>query len=290
MYCEKCGYAMQDDALFCENCGEPINKNETEKVLESDDAEAVETAEIQETSVVEKMEGIQEIEEIQEMEEIQETEEIQEAVLEQVIRISENVTMSSEGSYNWMYEFSLWKNPAIMITVSKVLLIALMVPAMLMFFLTLGDGLGEAFKLLLSMLGIGAALMFVLMIAGYVMLSIAYGGKYYVLFKMDNKGVNHIQLDKQHKKAQALGFLTALIGLSSGNISAAGAGLLGASKKSQYTNFKKVKSVKFSPRMNTVYLNESLNKNQIYAEKEDYLFIKEFILENCPKNVKIVEK
>jgi hypothetical protein len=42
--------------------------------------------------------------------------------------------------------------------------------------------------------------------------------------------------------------------------------------------------------MNTVYLNESLNKNQIYAEKEDYPFIKEFILENCPKNVKIIEK
>jgi len=65
---------------------------------------------------------------------------------------------------------------------------------------------------------------------------------------------------------------------------------LGASKKSLYTNFKKVKSVKFSPRMNTIYLNESFNKNQIYAEGEDFDFVKEFILENCPKNVKIIEK
>ncbi|MBP7279864.1 MAG: hypothetical protein KBA11_10675, partial [Sedimentibacter sp.] len=217
-------------------------------------------------------------------------EEFDETTVEQSTIISKNITESSEGSYNWMYEFSLWKNPAVLITVFKVLLIAMMVPVLLMFFLTLGDGLGEAFKLLLSMLGIGFVLMTVLMIAGYVMLSLTYGGKYYVLFKMDNKGVNHIQLDKQHKKAQALGFLTALTGLSTGNISAAGAGLLGASKKSMYTNFKKVKSVKFSPGMNTVYLNESLNKNQIYAEKEDYPFIKEFILENCPKNVKIIEK
>ena len=296
MYCEKCGYEMQNDALFCENCGEQINKKEIEKVLESDNAEIVETAEIQETSMAEKIEGIQETEEIQEVEEIQETEEIQEATkfdetaVEQSTIISKNITKNSTGSYSWMYEFSLWKNPAVLITVFKVSLIALMVPALFMFFLTLGDSLGEAFKLLLSMFGIGAVFMTVLMVAGYVMLSIAYGGKYYVLFKMDNKGVNHIQLDKQHKKAQALGFLTALIGLSSGNISAAGAGILGASKKSLYTNFKKVKSAKLSPRTNTIYLNESLNKNQIYATKEDFQFVKQFILDNCPKNVKIIEK
>ena len=289
MYCESCGKNIPDESRFCEYCGSKVIPISVEysagEINDETDYDQDIKEEILNTELTESN-GTK----VEEIAKIEETTEVEKTSAEQVIRISENVTMSSEGSYNWMYEFSLWKNPAIMITVSKVLLIALMVPAMLMFFLTLGDGLGEAFKLLLSMLGIGAALMFVLMIAGYVMLSIAYGGKYYVLFKMDNKGVNHIQLDKQHKKAQALGFLTALIGLSSGNISAAGAGLLGASKKSQYTNFKKVKSVKFSPRMNTVYLNESLNKNQIYAEKEDYLFIKEFILENCPKNVKIVEK
>lgn len=212
--------------------------------------------------------------------------EVKESPSEQEIKISKNITKTSDGSYSWMYEFSLWKNPAVLITVFKVLLIALIVPGLLMFFLTLGEGIGEAFKLLLSILGIGAVLMSLLMIAGYVVLSWAYGGKYYVLFKMDNKGINHIQLDKQHKKAQALGFLTALIGASSNNISTAGAGLLGASKKSLYTNFKKVKSVKFSPRTNTIYLNESLSKNQIYAAKEDFQFVKEFILENCPKNIK----
>jgi len=185
MFCEKCGYENKDDALFCENCGEQINNKETEMVLESDDAVAVETAEIQETSVADKIEGIQETEEIQEAEEIQEKAEFDETAIEQSTIISKNITKNSTGSYSWMYEFSLWKNPAVLITAFKVSLIALMVPVLLMFFLTLGDGIGEAFKLLLSMLGIGAVLMTVLMVAGYVMLSIAYGGKYYVLFKMD---------------------------------------------------------------------------------------------------------
>ncbi|TJX15805.1 zinc ribbon domain-containing protein [Tissierella creatinini] len=256
MYCEKCGYENKDDAIFCENCGERINTKESEEVLELEDAESIEIADTEEIDT------------------------------EQGIKISENITKSSEATYSWMYEFSLWKNPAVLITVFKVLLIALMAPGLLMFFLTLGEGIVEAFKIFVSILGIGTILMSLLMIAGYVILALAYGGKYYVLFKMDNKGINHIQLDKQHKKAQALGFLTALIGASSNNISAAGAGILGASKKNMYTNFKKVKSVKFSPSTNTIYLNESLNKNQIYAAKEDFQFVKEFILENCPKNIK----
>ena len=280
MYCESCGKSIADDSKFCEHCGNKVEEEihddrETEEIQETAEKEIKliqEEAGFEETTLVKKIENVQKL------------------PLEQETRISENITMSSRGSYKWMYEFSLWKNPAVLITVFKVLLIALMVPAFLMFFLTLGEGIGEAFKLLLSMLGIGAVLMTVLMIAGYVMLSLAYGGKYYVLFEMDKKGINHIQLDKQHKKAEALGFLTALSGLSTGNISAAGAGLLGASKKSLYTNFKKVKSVKFYPKRNTIYLNEAFNKNQIYASKEDYLFVKEFILENCPKNVKLIEK
>ena len=280
MYCESCGKSIADDSKFCEHCG---NKVEEEM---HDDRETEETQETAEKEI----ELIQEEAGFEETTLVKKIENVQKLPLEQEIRISENITMSSRGSYKWMYEFSLWKNPAVLITVFKVLLIALMVPAFLMFFLTLGEGIGEAFKLLLSMLGIGAVLMTVLMIAGYVMLSLAYGGKYYVLFEMDKKGINHIQLDKQHKKAEALGFLTALSGLSTGNISAAGAGLLGASKKSLYTNFKKVKSVKFYPKRNTIYLNEAFNKNQIYASKEDYLFVKEFILENCPKNVKLIEK
>ena len=250
MYCESCGKNIPDESRFCEYCGSEVKKT----------SEAEETTESEEFSA------------------------------EQDIKISGNITKSSEGSYNWMYEFSLWKNPAVLITVFKVLLIAMMAPALLMFFLTIGEGIGEAVKLFVSIFGIGAVLICVLMLAGYVILSLTYGGKYYVLFKMDSKGVRHIQLDKQHKKAQALGFLTALIGAASGNISAAGAGLLGASKKSMYTNFKKVKSVKFSPRMNTIYLNETLNKNQIYVSKEDFQFVKEFILENCPEKIKVIEK
>lgn len=205
-------------------------------------------------------------------------------------KVSPNVTKDQTGSYQWIYEFSFWKNPAILITTYKVMLIAASLPAVFIFFLSLEDGLGQAVKLFVSVLGICIGIITLLTIFAYLLIGFLYGGKYYVLFKMDDQGVNHIQLAKQYKKAQAMGFLTALIGLSSGNISAAGAGLMGAAKQSLYTHFKKVKSVKIRAKRNTIYLNESVTHNQIYADKEDFQFIRDHILKHCAKDIRISDK
>lgn len=190
----------------------------------------------------------------------------------------------------WMYEYSLWKNPTILMTTAKVLLIALLVPAIFMFAITLSDGLNEAFNISVMILFYGIIVMAILLAIAYPLITLRYGGKYFVLFKMDDKGVNHIQLDKQFKKAQAMGFLTALMGLSAGNLTTAGTGLMAATKQSLYTSFKKVKSIKVIKSRNTIHLNESLSRNQIYATREDFDSILEHILNSCPKNVKVTYK
>jgi hypothetical protein len=94
-------------------------------------------------------------------------------------------------------------------------------------------------------------------------------------------------LKKQFAKAQALGFLTALAGLAGGNLTAAGAGLMAATKQSQYSTFAKIKSIKIKEKRNTIYLNEFPVHNQIYAPAENFSDIKEYIISHCPKNVKI---
>jgi len=186
-----------------------------------------------------------------------------------------------------MYEFSFWRNPAIIITVAKVLLVSLLVPALFMFFITLGDGFGEAVGIAGTILGYGVIVMAALLAIAYPLVGIINGGKYFVLFKMDDKGVNHIQLDRQFKKAQALGFLTALIGLSGGNLSAGGAGLMAATRQSLYTSFKKVRSIKAVRSRNTIYVNESMTRNQVYVEDGDFDFVLHHIISHCPKNVRV---
>lgn len=37
MYCKNCGELLADDAIFCSNCGTPVNLNDTASKVESND-------------------------------------------------------------------------------------------------------------------------------------------------------------------------------------------------------------------------------------------------------------
>lgn len=198
-----------------------------------------------------------------------------------------NITKNPDGSYQWLYEFSLFKNPTVLVSVFKVLLIAILIPTTLMFILQLENGFRAAFTLFVTMWFYGFLMMVVLMILAYFLISLLYGGKYIVLFKMDEKGVQHIQLEKQYKLAQAMGMLTTLSAMAAQNLSAAGAGVLGATRRSSYTLFKRVRSIKINPYRNTIYLNERLHKNQVYVASDDFETISEHIVQHCPKGIKI---
>ena len=266
MFCEKCGKEISDNSKFCQHCGSNVVFFDNHGNYESNTVFS-DKHEICESDVI-----------------ISDNHETETETYEGIIQ-------DGTDSYRWMYEFSLWKNPAILITTYKVLLLGLSAPGLLMFFLTLSeDGIAPAFKIFLTIMGGGAVLMTVLLAMAYPLLGLIYGGKYYVLFKMDNNGINHIQLDKQFKKAQALGFLTTLLGAASGSLAAGGAGISAATRKSLYTGFEGVKSVKIHSRRDTIYLNETLTRNQIYVDNENFQFVKEYILNHCPKDVKITEK
>lgn len=269
MFCENCGEKRNADEVFCERCKKPFE--EIEETLETFISKGIKN---QDTL----------------------THKIEESI-SSTNKITENPSTKTIGNIivngselQWLYEFSFWKNPTLLITVAKVLLISLFVPTLLMFVITLNDGFVEAFKLSTTILGYGIILFAILLAIAYPLIAVRYGGKYFVLFKMDTEGVNHIQLDKQFKKAQALGFLTALIGLSVGNLTTGGAGLMAATKQSLYTSFKKVKSIKSVKSRNIIYVNETLTRNQIYAKNEDFDFVLEHIISKCPKNVRIKRK
>lgn len=254
MICNKCGAKQENSGFYCQYCGESFTAKELKKddpILESTHL----TTENENLSVSNKL--------------------------------SSNIIKDEEGGYQWMYEYSFWKNPSILITLYMVMLISCAFPAGLMLLLSLGEGVLEALRIALTVFGICAMILIPLVSIAYLFLGLLYGGKYYVLFKMDDQGINHIQLAKQFKKAQALAFLMTMVGLAAGSATTAGAGLVGATKQSLYTSFKKVKTIKVKKNRKTIYLNESLNRNQIYADKKDIDFIVNYIINHCSDQVKI---
>lgn len=199
--------------------------------------------------------------------------------------MSENIKKCDDGSYRWVYEFNMLKNPIILLTVLKIFLFVLVGMWVIFGLFRIGrDGFVGAFVAQTKELLIPAAILLGLSIAAYIILACIYGWKYCVLFEMNETGIRHIQMEKQYKKAQALGWLTAMAGAAAGKPGAAGTGLLAATKNEQATEFGKVKRMRALKAFHTIKLDALLNHNQIYAEPEDYEFVLDYISKRIPKS------
>lgn len=189
-----------------------------------------------------------------------------------------DVRLCTDGKYRWVYEMGMFTNPTIFWTVLKVLggvWIAIWIVEVLV------RGF-EDFLPSLKMFAIVMAVIVVISFLGYLVVAIMYGGKYVVLFEMDEKEVCHIQMPRQYKKAQVMGWITAMAGLSSGSLSTAGAGMLAASKSSSTSVLANVRKVKAYRRRHLIKVNQLLNKNQVYASDADFDFVYNFLKSHCP--------
>ena len=193
------------------------------------------------------------------------------------------ITYCNDGKYRWVYEFNMWRNPSILLTVLKIFAYIILGFGVIdiCFGLYQGNGL-NSFIYTLQTLLIMAAIFFVLTLMGYAVVAARYKGKYVVLFEMDENGILHRQMKDQVKKASALGFITSLAGIAAGNPTTIGAGLLAATKTSSYSTFSSVRSVKAYRCFHLIKVNEPFCKNQIYVD-EDFDFVCNYIRSRCPK-------
>ena len=122
---------------------------------------------------------------------------------------------------------------------------------------------------------------------GYFIYALIMGFSYYVMFDMDDEGVTHIQMPKQFKKAQAMGWIEFVAGMIAKKPGVAGAGLLSASKQSMSSDWNKVKSIEIFRRRGVIKVNSFLNYNQVYAEPEDFEFVENFIRSHVSEKCKI---
>lgn len=198
-------------------------------------------------------------------------------------QVSPGVVMGRDGILRWAYEMNMWKNPTLVITIWKVLLLAALAPSLLVFFLNLGDGIGSAFLAFVKIMGIVVGIVTGLMLLAYPLIAVMNGGKYCVIFEMDDKSVKHIQMQKQFKKNQVLSMIVSLAGVMTGNIQATAAGMLAGSKQSSVSSFEKVKSITVNEKRHVIYVNEKLSHNQVYADSADFAFVRNTIIGRSKK-------
>ena len=168
---------------------------------------------------------------------------------------------------------------AMLFTVLKVFGIAIAAIWLLVSIMSGFDDFLEMTKIFLIILA-GAA---VLSVLAYLIIAAINGGKYCVLFEMNETGLRHIQVPRQFKKAQVVSWITMLAGAIAGNPTVTGAGILAASRNSLATEFPKVRSIKPVPAQHLIKVNSPFSKNQVFVDEQGYDFVLNFIRSHCPK-------
>ena len=194
------------------------------------------------------------------------------------------VRLCDDGKYRWVYEMNMVKNPTIFLTVFKIFFYIILACWLILgFFLYLIKGDVKGFLDFGKAMLIALAIMAVLTLLGVLVLAALYGGKYVVLFEMDEEQVKHIQLPRQVKKAQAVSLITAMVGIAAKKPVTAGAGLLAAGKTSSTSVYKNVRRVVPRRALHLIKVNQRLEKNQIYVPDKDFDFVYEYIKSRCPQ-------
>ncbi|MBQ7203246.1 MAG: hypothetical protein IJS03_04410 [Eubacterium sp.] len=198
--------------------------------------------------------------------------------------VSDNIKYYTDGKYRWTYDMNLFTNPSIFILIW-----------MIFFFIILGiftisiiaDAIQwtEIFRERL-MYNLRFFCYFIIGMTvvsglGYAVYAMIMGGKYCVIFEMDENGINHKQTPDQAKKAKKIGAATMAAGAAGGSLSTIGIGI-NATRTEMYSEFKRVKKVKAYPSRKVIKVNETLNHNQVYCQKEDFEWVKNYIITHCP--------
>ena len=196
-------------------------------------------------------------------------------------KVSQNIVLCADGKYRWTYEMSLYRNPAIFLLVWKIFFFIF---STIFACILIADIIDWGTKNIIGFLKfffyflIG---MTVVIGLGYLIYAVIMGGKYSMLFEMDEDGINHKQMPNQAKKAKAVSSLTVLAGLFSGKVTTVGVGI-NAARSEMYSDFSKVQKVIADPDTNLIKVNELLSHNQIYTETEDFDFVLKYITSHCP--------
>ena len=255
MFCTNCGRQIPDGSRFCTDCGTPVGQAPAGG--QQDQTQATGAPQEERVPAADgNAQGRQ---------------------------ISREIILCNDGKYRWVYELSLFKNPTIFLLVWKIFFFVLLGIFAVMMIVDAVEWPGQFAENALNtlkMFGIFIAGMTALVGISYLIYAAINGGKYCVIFEMDEQGINHKQMPRQAKKAQLISALTLLAGLASGRMSTVGASMA-AAQTERYSSFATTRKVLSYPRRGLIKVNGLLQHNQVYTAPEDFQFVRDYIMSHC---------
>ena len=201
------------------------------------------------------------------------------------------IEIDENGRYVREYELDLYENKNIYELIMKILTVIFAFIVLVIPIVALIDGT-FSWDSLWFFLKITIPIFLFVYVAGFVSYRVyAYslGGVYHVRFEMDEKGVHHIPMKQEQEVGKKSGIMMMLVGLFTRNVGQLGSGMYVATLEDIYSQFDKVTSIRTDRRHDLINVNYVTLNNQVYAAKEDYDFVLDYIIGHCP-NATIVDK
>ena len=170
------------------------------------------------------------------------------------------VTLFDDGIYRWSYDLDMWHNRYMLRMILKILCVVLGIPTLLI-----------------------AAMLLTVII--YAICAAVMRGTLRLCFEMDESAVALVQSAETKNRNSALAAvadaveIAALFSGKSTRSLRASSNALRMANESGITPFDSVRKARPQPDHDLIDLRQIFVRNQIYVNREDYAFVRDFILE-----------
>lgn len=200
---------------------------------------------------------------------------------------------SKEKTKTWDYRMHLFGDATMPKTIIKIFFFVVLSILFFVVLLEIIDGniSLDVFLELATVFGlIYLGLIVLTLVSYYIVFAMIHGGKYDIIYQMDDKGVSFITAKGSMNKAKKAAVFGALVGIAAGSLTAVGSNMIAGSRSSMYTKFASVTRVVVHKKKKKMILTEShVAKNHIYANEDDFEEIERYIVDRC-KKAKVIVK
>ena len=216
----------------------------------------------------------------------------------------ERVTLYEDGVYRWSYVMDMWKNRYMIRLVWKIIVPLLGLPLLFVAAMVLKNaryltqqGVAREdlmFHLhgdLVSLYIVAGLFAGVLLLTEliYAVCALVMHGQYRVRFEMDESAVALVRNPGTMETINTLGAVAGLIGLVAGKPGAAlrVGSTLAVANNTGTSRFESTRRVKRIRKYDVLDLREWFGMNQVYVPKEDYDYVRDFILARVPEKARM---
>lgn len=197
--------------------------------------------------------------------------------------VTENIVECSDGTYRWVYDISLFKNPYILKLVLKVFV---GIAIGLWFFhvvLTIVDG---DFNIIDALITFGCFVGFAtaMTLIGYFFYAAVMGFHYSVLFEMDETAITQQQVRRQTERLHGMAALAGFLAFFSNSHATTHGLLLNASSNRTSRPWKIISSIEVNREKDLIKIFERTFPERIYAKPADFDFVLEYVKQHIPTN------